>query len=141
MSRKVLIDNFWPPYLGDGDPRLYDDECGWRDFHRTDAKSNETRRVFDFYVEYYAFNLIIYIVEMDEFLYIDTINGIVFVLQPREDWDGRFIFERCEFTDNPDYDIEPIFEFESALQLWENFKYRDNDLKYLIEHSVIDTQH
>ena len=28
----------------------------------------------------------------------------VFVLQSREDWDGRFIVEHCEFTDNPDYD-------------------------------------
>lgn len=141
MEPQIIKENFWPPYLGNGDAHLYSNEIGWRDFHRIDARSNDTHGIFKFYVDYYAFNLVLYYVEEDTFLYVDAINGNVFILQPREDWDGQYIFERCEFTDFPDYEPDYIFQFKSPSELWDNFQYAGHDLKYLIEHSVVDTQH
>ena len=141
MEREVLIESFWPPYLGDGDPKLYSDELGWREFHQIDAKSKNSKNIFDFYVDYYAFNLILYIVKFDEFMYIDAINGNVFLLSNREDWDGKFIYERCEFTDYPEVEPEYIFEFEDAQKLWNEFKYKGLSLYELISCSDVDTQH
>lgn len=142
MDKQVIIENFWPPCLGDGDSCLYADELGWRDFHKADAHGGSTRHIFDFYVGHYAFDLILYYVEKDVFLYIDSINGNVFELPQREDWDGRFIFERCEFTNYPEPEPrEYLFEFSEPEELWNDFCYDGHNLPYLIEHSVIDTQH
>jgi len=141
VERKVILENFWPPYLGDGDARLFSDEVGWRLFHQTDARSKDTYQIFNFYVGYYMFNLILYYIEDDVFLYFDTINGNVFRLEQREDWDGKYVFERCEFTDYPEKEPDYLFEFNTADELWNDFCYSDRDLRYLIEHSVVDTQH
>lgn len=141
MEKTVILENFWPPYLGDGDPCLYSDEIGWRIFHKTDAHGGGTRHIFDFYVGHYSFDLILYYVSKDVFLYIDSVNGNVFELQQRDDWDGKYIFERCEFTNFPDNEPEYIFQFDTPEQLWNDFQYDGHNLEYLIQHSVVDTQH
>lgn len=141
ITKRILIRNFWPPYLGDGNPRLFSDEIGWREVHCVDSHSNDTYHNFDFFINHYGFDLILYYLERDEFIYFDVLNGGVFLLQQREDWDGQYIFDRCEFTNEPDYDFEYIYEFDDSSQLWREFAYDGKNLKALIEASVVDLQH
>lgn len=137
--KKVVLENFWPPQFGDGDTNLYDNEIGWRIEERTSAGSDDTKEVFDFHCKLCPYNLELYYLEDGNFYYFDINNfGGVFQLQPEQDWDGKYIFQKVKSTDSPDYDPDYIFVFDTAQELWDKFRLNGKTLKYIIEHSVVN---
>lgn len=133
--------NFWPPYLGDGDPNLYIDELGWGKTYQAEAHSTDTYNIYHFFVYHYGFDLKLYFAEFDEFYYIDMSEQSVYKMPTKEGWDGQYIYERVD--DNIQYCINPecICEFKDAIQLWKILNIHEHDLKYIIEHSLVIVTH
>ena len=83
-----------------------------------------------------------YLVQTDEFYYIDNIqNNEVLKLKDRSDWDGQYIVERVELKSFPEVEPETVFEYKDIHELWNNLKIHDMSLKEVIDHSVVFVTH
>lgn len=142
MIRKRLKKDFWHPTQRDSDTNLYEDQLGWRDANRVDAHSTDSWNILKFYLGHYGFDLALYLVETDEFYYIDNIqNNEVWKLKNREDWDGKYIIERVEFSHCPEPEPDVIYEYKDLRDLWLNLKIHGLSLKEVIEKSVVMVMH
>lgn len=142
MIRKKLKENFWRPTPWDDDTNLYEDELGWREENRVDAHSTDSWNIFKFYLDHYGFDIALYYVEADEFYYIDNIEGNeVQRLKDREDWDGKYIIERVNFSHYPEPEPEVIYEYSDIWDLWINVKINGLSLKEVIERSIVLIEH
>lgn len=138
MTRRTLKKDFWHPVPGREDTNLYDDDLGWKESNRTDAHSTDSWNILKFYLDHYGFDLALYLVETDEFYYIDNMqNNEVLKLKDREDWDGHYIAERVEFSHMPNPEPEVIYEYNDLRDLWNNLKIHNMSLKEVIEKSVV----
>jgi hypothetical protein len=91
---------------------------------------------------HYGFDLALYLVETDEFYYIDNIqNNEVWKLKNREDWDGKYIIESVEFSHCPKPEPEVIYEYKDIRDLWLNLRIYNLSLKEVIERSVVLIEH
>ncbi len=133
--------NFWPPYLGDGDPNLYKDELGWGDTYQAEAHSTDTYNIYHFFIYHYGFDLKLYFAEYDEFYYIDMSGQCVYKMPTKEDWNGQYIYERVDDNIQYSFKAECIYEFDNAIQLWKSLNIHDHNLKYVIEHSLVTVTH
>ena len=142
MIRKRLKKDFWYTTLSDCDANLYEDQLGWREASRVDAHSTDSWNILKFYLGHYGFDLALYLVEKDEFYYIDNIQyNEVLKLKDRDDWDGKYIMERVEFSHCPEPEPDVIFEYKDIRDLWLNLKIHGLSLKEVIERSVVMVMH
>ena len=143
MARKVLKNNFWYPIpKRDEDTNLYEDELGWNDANQSDAHSTDSWNILKYYLKHIGFDLALYLVKADEFYYIDNIqNNEVWKLKDREDWDGKYIMERVEFSHCPEPEPEVIYEYSDIRDLWVNLRINGLTLKEVIERSVVFIEH
>ena len=142
MKRQRLKKDFWCPIQQDSDTNLYEDELGWRKENQSDAHSTDSWNIFKFYLGHYGFDLALYLVETDEFYYIDNIqNNEVWKLKNREDWDGKYIIESVEFSHCPKPEPEVIYEYKGIRDLWLNLRINNLSLKEVIERSVVLIEH
>lgn len=142
MARIILKKDFWHPSQWDSDTNLYEDELGWREENISDAHSTDSWNIFKFYLEHYGFDLALYLVQSDEFYYIDNMqNNEVLKLKDREDWDGQYIMERVEFSHFPNPEPEVVYEYKDIRDLWQNLKIHGLSLKEVIEKSVVLLEH
>ena len=104
------------------------------------ALYDSSRQLFTYFVN--GFDLALYLVEKDEFYYIDNIqHNEVLKLKDREDWDGKYIMERVEFAHTPEPEPEVIFEYKDVRDLWLNLKIHGLSLKEVIDRSVVMVMH
>ena len=142
MIRKRLKKDFWCPTMWDSDTNLYEDELGWKESNRVDAHSTDSWNILKFYLGHYGFDLALYLVEKDEFYYIDNIqHNEVLKLKDRDDWDGKYILERVEFSHCPEPEPNIIYEYKDLRDLWLNLKIHGLSLKEVIERSVVMVMH
>ena len=142
MIRKRLKKDFWYTTLSDRDTNLYEDQLGWREANRVDAHSTDSWNILKFYLVRYGFDLALYLVDFDEFYYIDNIqNNEVWKLKDRDDWDGKYIMERVDFSHCPEPEPEVIYEYKDIRDLWLNLKIHGLSLKEVIERSVVMVMH
>ena len=95
MIRRILKKDFWCPTLWNDDTNLYEDQLGWNDANRSDAHAHDSYNILKCYLDRFGFDLALYLVEKDEFYYIEnTQHNEVLKLKNRDDWDGKYIFER-----------------------------------------------
>lgn len=142
MIRKRLKKDFWCTTQLEHDTNLYEDQLGWRENNQSDANSTDSWNILKFYLKHYGFDLALYLVEKDEFYYIDNIqHNEVLKLKDREDWDGKYIMERVEFAHTPEPEPEVIFEYKDVRDLWLNLKIHGLSLKEVIERSVVFVMH
>ncbi|MBQ9216886.1 MAG: hypothetical protein IJ724_10670 [Muribaculaceae bacterium] len=141
MEKKVLIKNFWPKTEWDDSTELTEDQLGWEKGMTVAPGSNDPKDIFDYWIKYWGFDLGLYYVEDDVFLFFEMDYKEAFILPPDSKWDGKYIFERSELHEQSTIDLEPIFKFTDTDMLWNEFRYKGKNLKYLIEHSVVTTSH
>lgn len=139
MSKRILVPNFWPKSEWNNKTELTEDEIGWTSDMRIGPGSDDTKDVFDYWIKHLGFDLGLYYVEDDTFLFFEMIYREVFILPPNPNWDGKYIMERSELHEQSTYDLEPIFKFADIDELWREFRYKGKDLRYLIEHSFVST--
>ncbi len=140
-ERQIVRSKFWPPTLGDGDTNLYSDEIGWRESLRPDNFLTDTKRIFDFHVKHYGFDLVLFFLDDNRFYYCDMHNGEVLRLDINPQWDGTYQYQMSDPVNKHWFDNEVLFEFDDAQQLWSEFTLDGHNLKYVIEHSVVDIMH
>ena len=142
MIRKRLKKDFWYTTLKDCDTNLYEDELGWREANRVDVHSTDSWNILKFYLVRYGFDLALYLVDFDEFYYIDNIqNNEVWKLKDRDDWDRKYIIERVEFSHCPEPEPDVIYEYKDIRDLWLNLKIHGLSLKEVIDRSVVMVMH
>lgn len=140
MERRILIKNFWRSG-NDGDRNLYEDDLGWSDSCRKDAKSDYPEYVFRYYVEDVGLNILFYWLEDGNFYTIQTEKVPIEVrrINANPNWDGE-----CELT-KADSDIGPttasdgeiIQTFDDPTQIWSNLLINGIPLEKVLERSVI----
>ena len=140
MIRKRLKKDFLCPTMWDSDTNLYEDELDWREANRVNAHSTDSWNILKFYLDHYGFDLALYLVDSDEFYYIDNIQNNE-VWKDRDDWDGKYIIERVEFSHCPEPEPDVIFEYKDIRDLWLNLKIHGLSLKEVIEKSVVMVMH
>ena len=142
MIRKRLKKDFWCPTIWNNDTNLYEDQLGWNDANRSDAHAHDSFNILKFYLDHYGFDLALYLVEKDEFYYIEnTQHNEVLKLKDRDDWDGKYTYERVEFSHSPEPEPEVIYEYKDSRDLWLNLKIHGMTLKEVIEKSVVMVMH
>ena len=142
MIRKRLKKDFWCPTLWNNDTNLYENQLGWNDANKSDAHAHDSFNILKFYLDRYGFDLALYLVEKDEFYYIEnTQHNEVLKLKDRDDWDGKYIIERVEFSHSPEPEPDVIFEYKDSRDLWLNLKIHGLSLKELIDKSVVMVMH
>lgn len=142
MIRKRLKKDFWYTTLSDSDTNLYEDQLGWRAANQSDAHSTDSWNILKFYLEHYGFDLALYLVEKDEFYYIDNIqHNEVLKLKDRDDWDGNYILERVDFSNILEPEPDVIYEYKDIRDLWQNLKIHGLSLKEVIDRSVVMVMH
>lgn len=142
MIRTKLKSNFWHPTQWDDDTHLYLDELGWNDAAQSDAHATDSWNIFRFYLEHYGFDLVLYLVEFDEFYYIDNIEcKQVLKLANRPDWDGKYILDRVEISSCPEIEPEVIFEYREVKDLWDHLQIHGLSMEEIIDKSVVMVEH
>lgn len=140
MERKILIKNFWR-VGNDGDRNLYEDDLGWSESCRKDARSDYSEYVFRYWVEDVGLNILFYWVEDGNFYSIETEKVPVEVrrINLNPDWDGE-----CELTKagsdlgpTTSSDGEIIQTFDDPTEIWSNLTIDGVSLEKVLERSVI----
>ena len=54
---------------------------------------------------------------------------------------GTYQYQVSDPVNKHWFDNEVLFEFDDAQQLWSEFTLNGHNLKYVIEHSVVDIMH
>ena len=121
MDRKILVKNFWR-VGNNGDRNLYEDDLGWNDASKKDARSDYSEYIFRYFVEDVGLNILFYWLDDRNFYAIKTENTPVeFVrIKPNPNWDGE-----CELS-KADSDLGPttasqgeiLQTFEDPSKIW-----------------------
>lgn len=140
MNKKNLIKNFWR-FGNNGDRNLYEDDLGWNEASRKDARSDYPEYIFRYFVEDVGLNILFYWLEDRNFYAIKTEKTPVEFLRikPNPNWDGK-----CELT-KADSDLGPttasegelLQTFENPSEVWSNLSINGVSLEAILEKSVI----
>lgn len=140
---QVLVENYWNPKFYPNRPAgLYAHQLGWQLDERTMAGSDDPYDIFILHINMMPYDLALHLVEEDVMLFCDNHWFGVYILKPRPDWDGKYLDDKYDpHHSNMKLEDEPIYEYEDTNDLWEKFRYKGKDLRYLIEHSVVSLSH
>ena len=124
-----------------GDRNLYEDDLGWNDASKKDARSDYSEYIFRYFVEDVGLNILFYWLDDRNFYAIKTENTPVeFVrIKPNPNWDGE-----CELT-KADSDLGPttasqgeiLQTFEDPSKIWSELLINGVPLETVLERSVI----
>lgn len=93
---KIIVRNFFPPRISQ-DSNLYSSMLGWGEHEKFEAGSNDTRKIFEYFVLECGMNLAFYYVIDGKFYGIHReevpIEFLELPLIPN--WDGKYIWESC----------------------------------------------
>ncbi|MGM9847573.1 MAG: hypothetical protein ACI31F_06440 [Muribaculaceae bacterium] len=140
MNKNNLIKNFWR-VGNNGDRNLYEDDLGWNEASRKDARSDYSEYIFRYFVEDVGLNILFYWLEDRNFYAIKTEKTPVEFLRikPNPNWDGK-----CELT-KADSDLGPTTAsegellqiFENPSEIWSHLSINGVSLEAILEKSVI----
>ena len=139
MEDKVIVSNFWPPYWDGNRPELMASQLGWPAARRADAGSDDIKDNFDYHICHLNFDLCFYFPETDKFYYADIMNNDVLIIPEREDWDGKYYYDRvASVWSPPDFrSSECLLEFDEPQEIWDKLIINGKNLEYILAHSVI----
>lgn len=139
-SKRILVKNFWPPYFETMSRELTEDDLGWNEDNRFDAHSDDTKFIFDLFIDHLGWDLSFYFTEDDTFYYVEVMEKSIYKRKGDPKWDGKYIYERCDIYALQYYDRDDddaiIFDFDNVQEVWDKFTLNGHDMKYIIEHSV-----
>lgn len=140
MERQILIKNFWR-VGNDGDRNLYENDLGWSESCRKDARSDYSEYIFRYYVEDVGLNILFYWVEDGNFYSIETEKSPVEIrrINLNPNWNGE-----CELT-KAGSDLGPttssngeiLQTFNDPTEIWSNLTINGVSLEKVLERSVI----
>ncbi len=132
-GRRVVISNFF----GEGE-NLYEDQLGWTQRERQEARSFVSKEIFDFEVVTAGQNLAFYYVDNDTFYGIHTEEIPIEVkILPRDNSDSPYINSQCSGDTHADGEV--IFSFENAEDIWNHVRIDGKTLEEFLNRSYIIT--
>ena len=131
IQRKIAIKDFY----GKG-KHIYEDQMGFDEQHKSEARSLVAREVFRYHVEKIGLNLGFYYPPTDTFyaIYNDA-RPIEVYTMPRDRRRSDFIGWQCE-CDPHDQD-QLIATFDDISEVWDGLKIDGKDFEEVIMHSYI----
>ena len=131
IKRKIAIKD----YYGKG-KHIYDDQLGFRDRMKSEARSLVAREVFRYHVEEVGLNLAFYYPKTDTFYGILTefVPVRVKILPRHPEW-SDFVGWQCENDTHDDGDV--IAVFNSASEIWDNLRIDDKPFEEVLRCSYI----
>lgn len=130
IKRKIAISDFY----GIGE-HIYEDELGWREDMKIEAKSLVSKDIFMYFVSYVGLNLAFYYIDNDTFYGIHSEeNPIVVKKLPREKC-SKFIGLQCDGDTH--YDGENIGVYEDAEKIWNEQLFGGKHLEEVLLRSYI----
>ena len=131
IERRIAIKD----YYGKGN-HVYEDEMGFRDRMKSEARSLVAREVFRYHVEEIGLNLGFYYPPTDTFYGILTeVRPVKVKTLPRDRRRSDFIGWQCE-CDPHDQD-QLIATFDDISEVWDGLKIDGKDFEEVIMHSYI----
>lgn len=124
-----------PNYYGVG-KHVYQDELGFRQRMKTEARSLVAREVFRYHVEEVGLNLAFYYPPTDTFygIHTESIPVRVKILPRHREW-SDFVGWQCESDTHDEGDV--IAEFDSAGEIWENLRIDNKPFEEVLRNSYI----
>ena len=131
IKRKIAIKD----YYGKG-KHVYEDEMGFRDRMKSEARSLVAREVFRYHVEETGLNLGFYYPPTDTFyaIYNDARPVRVYTM-PRDRRRSDFVGWQCEC--DPHDEDQLIAAFDDITEVWDRLKIDGKDFEEVINHSYI----
>jgi hypothetical protein len=132
-DRKVVI----PNYFNDG-KHLYEDQLGWSELEKDEAKSDDIKEIFDFEVVLVGLNLAFYYVDDGRFygIHSECIPIEVKIL-PLDDPDCPYIDGQCRGDTHADGEV--IFSCGDPKELWDGVRIGGKPLGEVLSRSYIIT--
>lgn len=133
MNRKVAIYNFFT----DG-KHLYEDQLGWSELEKKEAKSDVSKEIFDFEVVRVGLNLAFYYLDDGRFygIHRECIPIDVKIL-PLDHPENPHINSQCKGDTHVDGDV--IFSCRDPKELWDGVRIGGKSLEEVISRSYIIT--
>jgi hypothetical protein len=131
IKRKIAIKDFY----GKG-KHIYEDQMGFDQKHKSEARSLVAREVFRYYMEVVGLNLAFYYPATDTFyaIYNDARPVEVYTL-PRDRRRSDFIGWQCDC--DPHDEDQLIATFDDISEVWDGLKIDGKDFEEVINHSYI----
>lgn len=131
IKRKIAIKDFY----GKG-KHIYEDQMGFDQKHKSEARSLVAREVFRYYMEVVGLNLAFYYPATDTFyaIYNDARPVEVYTL-PRDRRRSDFVGWQCDC--DPHDEDQLIATFENITDVWDGLKIDGKDFEEVINHSYI----
>lgn len=133
FKRKIVVPEFFAP----GD-HLYEDQLGWQESDRIDAKSPVSREIFKYYVIDIGFNFAFYYVDDDTFYGIHTERIPTEVKILPQDRNEKHLGGRCKCNTHDDGEVLYSFD-EPDMRMWDEIRINGKSLEEVIERSLILT--
>ena len=133
MDRKVVLRNFF----GDGE-HLYEDQLGWSELEKKEAKSDDIKEIFDFEVVLVGLNLAFYYVDDGRFYGIHTESLPIKVkILPLDRPERQYINSQCRGDTHVDGEV--IFSCRDPKELWDGVRIGGKPLGEVLSRSYIIT--
>lgn len=131
IERKIAIKD----YYGKG-KHVYEDEMGFREVIKSEARSLVAREVFRYHVEEIGLSLGFYYPPTDTFYAIfNEVRPVEDYTMPRDRRRSDFIGWQCECDLHEEDQL--IATFDDITEVWDNLKIDGKDFEEVITHSYI----
>lgn len=135
-SNEIIVRNFFPPRISQ-DPNLYSSMLGWGEREKFEAGSNDSRKIFEYFVLECGMNLAFYYTIDGKFYGIhreeEPIEFLELPLVPN--WDGNYIWESCH--SNTHEEGRTLCFVDDPNDLWDSIRIKGKSLDYILAHSFI----
>lgn len=130
VNRVIVL----PDFFGPGE-HLYEDQLGWTESERTDARSLVSKEIFDYCIVRVGYNFSFYYVDNDTCYGLHREDTpIELKILPRR-WEEKYIAWQLE--DDTHCDGEVVFSFDDPKEIWEGVKINGKSLEEIISRSYI----
>lgn len=131
-NRKVVVENF---FYG-GSP-LYEDQLGWDQYDRREARSNVSKEIFEFQILKVRLNLLIYYVDNDTFYKIFGELENIEIHKCLRDRSIKYV--DCQELDTEWCEGEVLQVFENDADVWDGIIIDGKHLGEVLERSYVVT--
>lgn len=129
LDRKIVVPDFY-----EGGDHVYEDDLGWPEYDRKEARSNVSKEIFNVQVLRRNFNVTFYYVDNDTFYAIIPMDDYVaIVLSPRNRKE-KYLGYQCEICHFPD-EGEMVTKVPRDERVWENLFIDGKPIEEVLERS------
>ena len=133
MERTIVIKDFY-----NRNKHLYQDELGWGSYEKREAKSNNTKNIYDHIVGDVGLNVSFFYVGDQNFYAIFTeLYPIEVKLLKYNAPDAEWLYHKRSDTNPHSTDCVTLGKYETAEDVWNNFVINGKHLEDILENSRI----